>query len=153
MRPTLPRRPSRREVIRRWLTGPIFLVVVTGLTVSGIWAFFTLVPVPNHVSESFTIPGVSGQGSGCGSSPNFSAPSPGRLSFSWTSNATNWVLLTLFQAAPNVPQPFARSAQPGPGGVGNVSISPGLEYFFAFCGEWNQTATVSGALTYATPLL
>ena len=31
--------------------------------------------------------------------------------------------------------------------------SPGLEYFFAFCGEWNQTATVSGVLTYATPIL
>jgi len=144
-------RPPPRAVGRGWLADPVFLIGVTAIVVSAIWASVTLVPIEHRVSESFTLWGTGP--AGCGTSTNFTLPSSGGFTFSWDSNTSNSGGLTLYEVAPNVPEPAFVWGQIGLNGSGNASIDPGLDYYFAFCGEWNQTASINGVLTFDAPLL
>jgi len=143
-------RPRPRTPARAWYESSAFQIGATALVVSGLWAGLTVVPVEHHLLEHFSVWGTGTDG--CGTTTSFSVPSRGTFDFEWRANTSASGFLSLYGAVATISQLYEPYSAGGVNGTGNISVVPGVEYYFEYCGEWNETASGQGTLSFSAPL-
>lgn len=128
--------------------------LAVGVLVSGILLAFSgvaaaTVPYSHHISRTLTAPGRVGPA--CGQSQSISSPVSGTLGFSWQSSSNVSGDLSIYGQGPG--GQYTPYEQSGANGTGTVPIYAGFTYLFNYCGDRNETVTVSATITFQAPFV
>jgi len=122
--------------------------VVLTLAIAGaaLVGLLYVVPVPQHVPDSFSI---SSRGSiFCGWGPNLTALHDGTFEFSWVANDSSSLTFVIMTSSFT-----AVFTGYGEAGGGRVGVVGGSNYLFNLCSANAVTIQVAGSLNFAAPVL
>jgi len=143
--------PSRRH---GWSTAATAAVVAAMLltVASGAWLFATQFRYTHREAEDFELPGAYADHA-CGQSPMISSPRAGGLNFTWTTNNSVVGQMKLYELTGDEGPELIPYYVIAAAGSGSLATVVGDTYWFVFCGTSNQSATISGSVSYSAPWL